>query len=401
MIGSNRRQGFDKGIIVLALIVLILVISSVILYTQLRSDKIADDVKDQRSINILFMVHDQERLIFSELFLYQPMTGKGALFDVPGNWGDVIDSLERMDRVDVLYRSENPSVFKEKIETLFGVEIPYYIDFVATGIEKAVDLLEGLDLFIANPVELAVGDEVVLVPSGSVVLDGMKTFQFVSYIDKDDSDLEYRGRHQKFAQAFLKRVSEKSEYMLNPEVFDVFYDTLISNTGKRAFKSLIEELGNLNADYVVSKAVHGDQVAVDDQVLLFPHFQGNLVRESVRQTLDSLANTEVFSEEELMVVIEILNGTEQTGLASRTAQLFANFGYEIAHVGNAERTDYEKTVVVAKSELAVAQRLAALIRCTNIEEEKIMTSETDAVMSLDTVDISIILGLDFDGRYCK
>jgi len=174
-----------------------------------------------------------------------------------------------------------------------------------------------------------------------------------------------------------------------------------TNIGRRAFGSLIEELGSLNADYIVSKPVHGDKVAVDEQILLFPHYEGNLVRESVRQTLESLANTEVFSEDELTVVIEILNGTEKTGLASRTAQLFANFGYEVARIGNAERDDYESTVVIARADLPAAQRLAGLIRCTNVEQEQTVSSEIGAELSPEAIDVTIILGLDFDGRYCK
>ena len=174
-----------------------------------------------------------------------------------------------------------------------------------------------------------------------------------------------------------------------------------TNIGKRAFESLIKELGSLNVDYIVSKPVHGDKVAVDDQVLLFPHFKGNLVRESVRQTTESLANTEVFSEEELTVALEILNGTEQTGLASRTAQLFANFGYEVARIGNADRVDYDATVVIARSDLSLAQKLAGLIRCTNVEQEQTTSSEVGAEISPEAIDITIILGLDFDGRYCK
>ncbi len=401
MVGSNRRQGFDKGIIVLGLIVLILGASSIILYTQLRSDKITDDIKDQRPINILFMVHEQESLVFSELFLYQPLTGKGALFDVPGTWGDVIDSLERMDRIDVLYRPGNPAIFKEKVSELFGVDIPYFVDFNVSDVEDAVDLLEGLEMFIANPVELEEGDEIILVPSGSVVLDGMKAVQFVSFVDANESDLEYRGRHQKFVQSLLKRMSEKSEYMQNATVFDVFYNSMDTNIGKRAFEALVKELGSLNVDYIVSKLVHGDKVAVDDQILLFPHFKGNLVRESVRQTIESLANTEVLSEAELTVALEILNGTEQTGLASRTAQLFANFGYEVARIGNADREDYAATVVIARSDLSVAQKLAGLIGCTNVEQEQTTSSEMGTEISPVAIDVTIILGLDFDGRYCK
>jgi len=90
-----------------------------------------------------------------------------------------------------------------------------------------------------------------------------------------------------------------------------------------------------------------------------------------------------------------LNGTRVNGLAGRTAEIFRSFGYDLATAQNADRQDYEHTVVLArKGDLATAQQVARIINCTRVHAEPAEGIDT-------AVDVTIILGKDFDGRYCK
>ncbi len=399
---KGRSKSFDKGIILLVLIAVIIGATATLIAFQLRSDTITEDVKENRLITILVMVHEQDKLLLTELFLYHPQTGNGALLDIPGEWGDIIDSLERMDRIDVLYDPENTDEYRHKIEDLINLEISYTIDFEISGVEDVVDLLEGLNLFIASPVEIMEEDRMVLVPSGSVVLDGRKAATYLSYEDENESDLEYRSRHQKVLQAMLKKIGERTDYLTQSEVFAKFFGAFRTSLGRRAAQSLVEELQHLDADHLILKPVHGDRVSVDDQILLFPYSKGNFVRESVRQLVDALTNTEVISERELTVVLEVLNGTTKQGLASRTRQLFMNFGYEVDRYANADKVDYEKTVVISHtSDITAAQRVASLIRCSKVEQRQYLEVDSGTGLAAATIDVTVILGNDFDGRYCK
>jgi polyisoprenyl-teichoic acid--peptidoglycan teichoic acid transferase len=402
MKGRTRKKSIDKGIIILALIVVVIAVSATLLALQLRSDKITEDIREGRLISVLITIHDEDTLHFSEVFLYHPETGNGALLDIPGKWGDVIEPLERVDRIDMLFDTDDSEAYRAKVSELIQLDIAYTLDFDAQGIEDAVDILEGLDLFIADPVEIVEQEKLVLVPSGSVVLDGRKTQTYISYSDENESDLEFRTRHQKIIQSLLKKIGEKNEYLDREDVFREFSKTFTTSLGKRAAVSLIDELHKLDADHLILKAVHGDEVIVDEQVLLFPHSNGKLVQESVRQLVEALANTEVISEDELTVVLEVLNGTTKQGLAARTRQLFVNFGYEVERYANADRFDYEKTIVISRTnDMLSAQRVASLINCANLEQRQYIEPEAGTNLAAATIDVTIILGLDFDGRYCK
>ncbi len=399
---NRRRGGIDSGIVLLGLIAFVVVVAIVFLVLQLRTDVVAESVREGRPIVAAFLVSRDDALLCTELLLFQPTTGKVALFDIPGEWGDILAELGRMDRIDLLYERGSPGKFIAKVATLLDVSIPWYVEMSVDEVEELVDLLDGLELFIANPVDLPDADPPALLPSGSLVLDGAKVREFLLYNDPDEADIDRRARYQKFVEALLKRIGRRSQYVLHPEVLREVGRIVSTNLGSRAFKSFIGELANVDADHIVPKQVHGDRVAVDDQVLLFPHFEGNLIRESIRQTLVSLANVEVVGEDELTVVLQILNGTGRNGLASRTAQLISDFGYDVLPAANADRSDYENTIVISNTgDISKAQQVAKLIRCSRVEVREAENAPDASAALNERADVTIILGLDFDGRYCQ
>jgi len=394
------RRKESKGIVILLLIAVVVGAAAVFLAFQLRTDAVAESIRVGEPIAIAFLVSDGDLLLFTEILMYHPGTSKAALFDIPGEWGDVIESVQRMDRIDVIYRPGGSGPYLSKVEELLGLDVGWYVEMDLEQVESAVDILGGLDMFIANPVEI-IGDVTVLLPSGSIVLDGAKVVEFISYDDPGEPDLDRRARYQKFVDALVKRIARRTTHILNDAIFGLLRDVIVTNMGSRALRSFVEEMGTITADYIVPKQVHGDRVIVDDQVLLFPHFDGNLIRESVRQTLVSLASLDVVGEDDLTVVLKVLNGTGINGLGSRTTQLFGDFGYDVMPASNADRADYEFSIIIGNSnDISDAQQVANLIRCSRVELAEDLGP--DANVSIDErADVTIILGKDFDGRYCQ
>ncbi len=172
--------------------------------------------------------------------------------------------------------------------------------------------------------------------------------------------------------------------------------------------TFMRQMKNINSERMILQRILGDKRVIDEQTLLFPYYNGNLLRETIKQTLSSIASEDVISGEEITVGIEIQNGTTVPGLAGRTAHFFTNLGYDVLSTKNADRNDYEKTVVIAISDNpATAQKVASIIRCNNIETRtvppapSITLDEEITYTRTHTVEVIIILGKDFDGRYCK
>jgi anionic cell wall polymer biosynthesis LytR-Cps2A-Psr (LCP) family protein len=390
----RRKRKWDKSILLLILIVLVVVAAGIFGYFQLRTDLFTEKLKSESPVAVLFCLSGDQDYGFFELLLYHPDTSRGAIIYIPGNVGLIIESLKKVDRIDALYERGNLDLLIDKVEELVAIDIPFFIDLQDSELRNQVDLLGGLELFIPNPVDTTSEGERVLLPSGSVVLDGDKIRDFISYQDEMENEVDSVGRKQRFLQALLKRIAD-SDLLEQNSVFSVFLKHMDTNLSPRALRSFVLEMKKLNDDKIVFQRVLGSSRIVDGKELLFPHFDGQLLKEIVKQTVETISSQEPFSEDELTVAIEVLNGTSVGGLARRAANVFRSFGYDVVSVANADNSDYQKTVVLdRKGRLEVAQRVADLIRCRPVYSRLEETGDM-------SIDVTIILGTDFDGRYCK
>jgi anionic cell wall polymer biosynthesis LytR-Cps2A-Psr (LCP) family protein len=391
---TRRKRKWDKSILLLILIVLVVGTAGVFGYLQLRTDLFTEKLKSGEPVAVLFCLGGDQEYGFFELLLYHPDTNRGAIVYIPGNVGLIIESLKKVDRIEALYERGNLDLLIDKVEQLVDMDIPFFIDLQDSELRNQVDLLGGLELFIPNPVDSTSGGVRVLLPSGSVTLDGDKIHDFISYKDEMENEVDSVGRKQRFLQALLKGIAD-SELLERKSAFSVFRNNMDTNMSPRALGSFVLEMKKLNHEKIVFQRVLGSPRIVDGKELLFPHFEGQLLKEIVKQTVETISSQEPFSEEELTVAIEVLNGTSVGGLARRAANVFQSYGYEVISVANADNADYQKTVVLdRKGRLEIAQRIANLIRCQRVY------SRLEETIDM-SIDVTIILGTDFDGRYCK
>ncbi len=392
---DRRNRKAERSVILLALISLVVAATAVYAFLQLRVDQISDLLKKKQPVNILFIVSDDVKPVFLEVFLYNPDTRKGALFHVPTNLGGVIESLKRVDGIDALYKRANPGPLKRRVEELLGVSLQCVIDISKDDLVKLVDLVGGLALFIPNPVDTTWQGKRILLPSGSVTLDGDKVRDFISYEDTLESEADKVGRKQKFLQALLKGLGENASYLQSRQTFRVLRSLVRTTLAPRALSSFVTEMGRFDPERMVLQRALGNSRTVDGRELLFPHQDGDLLRAAVKQTLEANASSEYIPAEELTITVEVLNGTKTPGLASRARELFQSYDLEVLTPGNADNDAYENTVVLErKGKLDDAKKVADIIRCARV------FSRPDPQMD-QAVDVTVILGKDFDGRYVK
>ena len=404
----GKNKVIDRNVIFLSLIFIILVFTGIFIFRQFRSDAFMLRMDKSEYITVSFNVGKGNTLFFSELLIFSPDTYKAAIFNIPSNYRTVIESISKIDRLDVLFDFKKPDKMVKKIESIVNIPVDFYVNIDPDNLIKIVDLLSGLELFIANPFEVINDDEIILLPSGSNILDGEKTLVYLSAESLNENDVDLIGRWHKFLQAFIKKTADQSLYLENNDIFNKFYSLFSTDMNKESFKSFITVFKKINTERMILQRILGDRRTIDDQILLFPYYDGNLLKETIKQTLLSIKNEDVISDEEINIKIEILNGTNIPGLAARTAHFFTNLGFDVVSTKNADRNDYEKTVVITRGINSVsANKIAGIIRCNNIEpsSEKpsvaIAGEDNIIINSAARIDVTVILGKDFDGRYCK
>ena len=111
MAGSNIK--FEKSMLLLVIVFIIIITTSVIVVSALQTNPVEDIIASGEPIKILFVLEDQGNVLFTDIFVYYPVLARGALFDIPGNTSDIFSSINRVDRIDAIFREKGVVDFLE------------------------------------------------------------------------------------------------------------------------------------------------------------------------------------------------------------------------------------------------------------------------------------------------
>ena len=400
--GKLKIRDEQKGLIFIALIIFTVIALSVVFAFSLKTNTVEDALKEKGIMRTLFVVEDDDSsMLFSSVLIYNPSSQKAALVNLPGHTGAIYQSLGRVDKLKKVYSEAGIVSYRNEIEKLLGMTIPYYAIFTLENFIKISDYLGGMRVFISEPVDCVSEEgERWLLPSGAINLDGDKINTYLHYRLEDETEADVQERYQNAMAAFITGLHDKKFIVFVKANRKRYLDFIKTNLNPDEETTLFETIANVDAESIIKQTITGSLRRVDGQQLLMPDNNGEFIKEAVKQTTNLLASTDGTLTSRVYV-LEIQNGTTTQGLARNTAILFQNASYDVLSPVNAPRNDYDETVIIDHiGNMDVAKIVGEFIRCTNIREA---TPEEEAESSsLDAgVDFTIILGKDFDGRYVQ
>lgn len=398
--GKIKIRDEQKGVIFIALIILIGVAISIVFAFSLKTNTVEDALKEKGIMRTLIVVEDKDSsMLFSSVLIYNPTSKKAALVNLPGYTGAIYQSLGRVDKLEKVYSDAGITAFRNETEKLLGMTIPYYAILTLDSFIKISDYLGGMRVFISEPVDcVSEENERWLLPSGAINLDGDKITTYLHYRLEDETEADVQERYQNAMAAFITGLHDKKFIIFNKENRKRYLDFIQTNLNEEEEITLFEAIADVDSESIIKQTITGSLRRVDGQQLLMPDNNGEFIKEAVKTTTNLLASTDGTLTSRVYV-LEIQNGTTTQGLARNTAILFQNASYDVLSPVNAPRNDYEETVIIDHlGNMDVAKIVGDFIHCTNIREA---TPEEEAESSsLDAgVDFTIILGRDFDGRY--
>ena len=398
--GKLKIRDEQKGLIFIALIILIGVAISILFAFSLKTNSVEDALKEKGIMRTLFVVEDEDSsMLFSSVLIYNPTSNKAALVNLPGYTGAIYQSLGRVDKLEKVYSEAGIVSFRNEVEKLLGMTIPYYAILTLNSFIKISDYLGGMRVFISEPVDcVSEENERWLLPSGAINLDGDKITTYLHYRLEDETEADVQERYQNAMAAFITGLHDKKFIIFNKENRKRYLDFIKTNLNEDEEITLFEAIADVDAESIIKQTITGSLRRVDGQQLLMPDNNGEFIKEAVKTTTNLLASTDGTLTSRVYV-LEIQNGTTTQGLARNTAILFQNASYDVLSPVNAPRNDYEETVIIDHlGNMDVAKIVGDFIHCTNIREAA--PEEEAESSSLDAgVDFTIILGRDFDGRY--
>jgi hypothetical protein len=237
-------------------------------------------------------------------------------------------------------------------------------------------------------------------PSGAVTLDGDKIKTYIKYREPEETENDIQERMQNTVLGFLNALNQQKELVLGDRTFDYFNKLMKINMDKDGLKRLLSEISNIDSERLAPQTITGSVRDVDGKQLLFPYYDGQLIKDACKQSMSALvASTSMVYDR--TYVLEIQNGTTVQGLAKNTSALLQSIGYDVLTTTNADSNDYAKTVIIDHiNNPQVASSLGDFIMCDNIIVEEVQSEDASLDANL-LVDFTIILGKDFDGRYVR
>jgi anionic cell wall polymer biosynthesis LytR-Cps2A-Psr (LCP) family protein len=394
-----KTTKIDASRFLLVLIVLLLAFGVVLAVFSFRSNPVDDALSSSRVINSLFIIENEKKPVSTFVFMYYPVTKRAAIFDIQGELGLLISRINRVDRIDSIYEPSRIAGFQGEIEKLLGIEINFSFVITKENLVSIVDLLEGVEIFIPSPVSHREGGELIMFPSGMTILDGDKASVYATYtLPYEEREMEVF-RRQRFFLGLLDRMIQMNERLKNPDVARLYNSFFKTSMNRRTMMLLFDEFVFIDTDRTNIQSVTGNLREVSGQMLIIPHWDGNLVKEVVRQTLATLTRDIDEHMRDQTLTVEVLNGTVINGLAGRTAEMLRSFGYDVISIGNADRNNYESTVVIHRSgDENLVRDFAGVIRCTNILQDFAFYEEDDQSREYKA-DLTLLIGRNFNGRF--
>lgn len=286
----------------------------------------------------------------------------------------------------------------QQTSQLLGLEqIPFYIFIDVQNLAFLIDLIRGVEIFVTSPIVRVQDDKMLSIPSGSVLLDGAKAVEYLLLTEDHENNTRWLDRRQRFITALIRRLVNRVNILTHPKVIEQLHHRMITDMNEDSLTVFFKALSLLDTENMGYQRLAGSVRMVESVPLLFPNYEGQLLQETVRQTMATLASTENAGIAFLPSKIEIQNGTPRNGLGSRTAQIFTSMGYDVVSVRNAAEISAYTVVIDLSGNLEAAQKIAEIIR-TNRVYSLALANEEDLNVA---VDVRIILGNDFDGRYVQ
>ncbi|GMO50018.1 MAG: LCP family protein [Treponemataceae bacterium] len=400
--GHSSKIKVDIGAFFLALILCVLIATGVFLLNSLKIDIVAETIDSDSLIKILFVFEHDGRALFTDVFLYYPKFKRGAVFSIPGNTGAIYRSLGKVDRIDEVYNQKGIDVYRTEIETLLDQSLPFTVTISLDSLCDLTDILGGLRIVVTSPVdEVRPDGERWLLPSGAVTLDGDKIRTYATYSLADESSADKQEREQSVIVSLLTAMHEQ-QALFTKENFRAIYPLFSANLEEKDLMRLLAEIAQINTDHLIPQPIIGTlRDTSDGKQLLFPLSDGQFIKDAVKQSAGKLVSQdeETYSR---IYALEIQNGTTVQGLARNTSILLQNIGYDVRRTINADSQDIEKTVIYNHIGIEeAAKNLGDFIHCANIIIPDVQSAAEGGESELLIVDLTLVLGKDFDGRYVR
>lgn len=299
-----------------------------------------------------------------------------------------------------------PALVVQTIEFNLGIEVDYYVRFNFQAFVELVDRIGGIDIEVPETIHdpcyptADYGCEELHIEAGPQHFFGDMALKYARVRYTEGGDFDRARRQQQVVLAIFDRITQLN---LLPQLATQAPELMrVLGTSVRIDPKL--QLDEMIAMANLGVKVNRDDIrfrVIDETCTLFKITPDEmmiqiLLRERMREVRDEVfgltsGNGELKTIEEEGATISILNGTEVSGLAYSTSQYLEANGIPIAAYDNADRQDYDTSMVILNREMPMtALQILSLLE---LPESTVVNGSNPSA----EYDVVIILGADYAG----
>jgi len=323
-------------------------------------------------------------------------SGDPVLLSIPSDLRVKLNDGQ-MNRLDTTYTKGGASLTTSTVAALLGIDIPFYVRLDSAAFEHLVDLLGGVTITVEEAMkyddESATPALHIDIKAGKQTLDGATAVQFVRYRG-ETGDLKRITRQQKLMAAILEKgVLSKDLGSVRKLVRDI-NPYLHTNLSLVDLYDLVKTVSAANAKDVQIATIPGTPATIDGVNCLEPQ-----VVRMERLVAHLIRGADILTPSEVTVAVFNGNGTRM--VASRTGDYLKARDFVVNKVGNAETFGYDKTYIIALTDMAKAQMLRTALpqpdEATIVSPDE-LSEHYDALLPFtpEGTDILLIAGKGFD-----
>jgi polyisoprenyl-teichoic acid--peptidoglycan teichoic acid transferase len=397
----NRDKSGYSGWIIISIIT-ILILSTIFIGQFFKSEeKIKLAFKNGQIVSFLTLVTNEDNIIKGCFVLFfHPKTNRCAVISIlPKTYIHFGNKHGYLTIEEALKKNISHEDYLEGISKLIGYDITYYIFVEKENLVKLIDIAGGVKIYSDGYKYPSLK---VNIPEGSILLDGDKSIEFLSFIIDEETNAEYKqlNRILDYINGLLILKSSFFDGLNDKILVNHLYRKIKTNISISEFLIIYKELLEKNKEGITDYSkgmkriiLYCDKKSIAGyEYIYMPKKSGDWIKREVIEAIDILGEYYKDYDDQRMV-IEILNGTDISGLASRARNYILSYGFNISKIENAEREDYENTMLIVYRNEQEAKKLADLINCKKI----VYGEEVEEI----NADVTLILGKDFDGRLVR
>jgi len=372
---------------------------------------------DVPAINILLLgtdgrpdEDDTPRTDTMMLLTLDPQNQSAGLLSLPRDLWIPIPGLGYSSKINtafqlgesVGYPGGGRQLAKDTVSSFVGQPVQYYVRVNFEGFEELIDLIGGVDVTVPTTIHddkyptSDYGYQTFHLDAGTQHLDGKTALMYVRTRNVDD-DYSRARRQQQVLRSVADKVLRADMIPTLLQKLPRLLYTMRSSIETDIPMATLLDLANYargsslrEVHQLVLDSRYGEETYAENGAwILLP--DRSLVRSALAEFFAPPSNDNYATGADTdWIRIEVLNGTGEPGVAARTRDLLQSQGWKVVSIGDADRSDYGRTLVI---NYGVPDDFV-----TKVSDDLELRPNVSSLAGLDSsapVDVRIVVGRDF------